>query len=88
MPDLFSFETWIKEPVAPPNLYWTRVTKQSANYIVHYMLASTRSFSSASLGTRIEYVGDILMLKIEDNHVVSVSDADVEEAMQYLDHFI
>ena len=87
-PDLFCFETWIKEPGAPPNLYWTRVTKQCANYIVHYMVASTRPFSSGALATRIDYIGDILMLKVEGNSVVSVENTDIDEALEVLEQFI
>ncbi|KAF8322960.1 hypothetical protein F5887DRAFT_1026951 [Amanita rubescens] len=87
-PDFFSLDAWIKVPNTPPHFYWTRVTKQCDNYIVHYMMASTHSLSNSSLTTRIEYIGDILMLKLQGDLVVNVTDADLDHAMEVLDDFL
>jgi hypothetical protein len=79
---LFSIDTWIQPPIAPANLLWTNRCKMTSTFILHYMSATSSSSTSAM--DRIEYIGDILLLKVENNHVINAQWDDLDLILHFV----
>ena len=74
----FLMETWI---TAPPNSHaitWIRVTKETEDYIIHYLCANEPLTGTTQHAERIEYVWDILVLRRKGGVVINVDDGDVD----------
>ena len=76
-PNNFDMYTWIKPPHSPQRLSWTRVTRETDNCIIHYMSGSARSNATTAVQNKIEYIHDILFLKIVAGEVVDVENDDI-----------
>ena len=75
---------WIKTPPAPTDFSWTRITKESTSYLIHYMSGIPSSPPSAPETDRIEHIHDILILKMQDGHVININHDDLEDALNII----
>lgn len=83
-PTQFDMHTWINTPHSPERLFWTRVTRETENCIIHYMAGSTRINAFAVTPNRTEYIGDVLFLKIIAGEVVDIDEDDIQEVLTHL----
>ena len=84
LPHNFAFNMWIKTPPAPTDFSWTHIMKESTSYLIHYMLGIPSSPPSTPETDHIKHIHDILILKMEDGHVININHDDLEDALNII----
>ena len=83
LPHHFALNTCIKQPPMPPNFSWTCITKESPSYLTHYM-SRTSPVTSMPQTNCIEHIHDILILKMEQGHIINIKSNNLNDALNII----
>ena len=76
----FALNKWIKKPGGPKDIVWTPIIKETKTYIIHYMCGTTLTDVSTQDTEDVQHIDNILILKKQDDTIISITNNDVEHA--------
>jgi hypothetical protein len=85
--DSLASDYWITTPCGPPSIAWAKVTKERASHaLIYYSHQTLRSHNDGT--NAINLIGDILFVKLDNGDVVDVTDEDIVEILNDIDHLV
>jgi hypothetical protein len=77
-------KAWIRHPASPPDLRWHHVTKTWNRFLICCMSAQQNYHLSSSNTKNVEYVNDILFVKMENGQPTDSHPSDIETIIDFL----
>ena len=81
-----ALDTWITIPFVSSSVHWSRVTRETESYVLHYY-SMRRAPPTYNGVPRYEFIGDVLLLQLDNGNVVDADSDDIRQVLRDIKSF-